>query len=291
MPNWIPFVSLMIISVFLLAYTLMKNHDKSPQIFLFWLFICGLAFSFEFVIFILLESYEYYPHILANEYNDNILGSISSQAFAVPAATIFIVVFHLRNRWIFLIIGLFFMIETLFLYLNVYHHNWWKSTYTTFFLVLTVTLSKAWWKSLSKVTYHYINFTTLFFALLTLTQTGGWILSALLGLYELPVQFFSEEIRNNITGNFIYLLFTTYLYSLIIYFRNSELPFTIMSVTFLLSIEILMVDQGILHLREPFYIFVLPVLHITFIQWGKFVYRRHFPLYQQTTEKRLLQHE
>ncbi|MGR3763611.1 hypothetical protein [Rossellomorea sp. NS-SX7] len=291
MPNWIPFVSITIISVLLLTYTLLTNRNRTPQIILFWLFICGLAFSFEFVIFILFNSYEYNPEILQNQYNDSILGSISSQAFAVPVAITFIVIFHLKNRWIIFIIGLFFMIETLFIYLHVYEHNWWKSIYTSVFLVLTVTLSKIWWRYMMKGKHHFINFATLFFALLALTQTGGWILSALLGLYELPIILFKEEMRDIITGNFIYLSFTTYLYSLIIYFRNIELPFTIMTVAFLLSIEILMVDQGILLLKNPSCIFVLPALHIAFIQFGKQAYTRLFPSYLQTAQKRLLQHE
>ncbi|MEL3974463.1 hypothetical protein AAEO50_19410 [Rossellomorea oryzaecorticis] len=291
MPNWVPFACLSITSVFLLSYILVKKKEKAPKIILFWLFISGLAYLFEFVIFILLNSYEYYPEFFSSHYNDSIAGSIISQALAVPVAITLIVVFHLRFRWIFFIIGLFFLIETFFLYLDIYEHNWWKSIYTILFLSLTVMLSKVWWRYLYSGKYHYINFVTLYFAIMTLSQTIGWILSSLLGLYELPIGLFSIEIKDNVIGNGVYLFFTTYLYTLIIYYRYNDLPYTVMTLVFLLTIEIFMVNQGILFLKEPYYIFILPSLHIAFIQGGKFVCHRHFPGFHQTSQKRLLRQE
>ncbi|XXM73284.1 hypothetical protein ACQ0QQ_05170 [Lysinibacillus sphaericus] len=291
MPNWVPFAVLTIFSLFLLIYTISKHRDKSHLILLFWLFICGLAFLFEFIIFILFKSYEYDPGILANEYNDSVLGSVVSQAFAVPVAITFIAVTQLRIRWMLFIIGLFFMIETLFLYLDVYVHFWWRSIYTSLFLILTVILSKFWWNRLDEGRSHGFKFTTLFFAVLALAQTGGWILSSLLGLYELPIPVFTEEMRNNITGNFVYLFFSSYLYSLIIYYRNREFPFAIMTVVFLTTIEITMADRGILSVKEPVYILVLPSLHFLLIQTGRHVYRRFFKLRPDTSQKRLPRHE
>jgi hypothetical protein len=291
MPNWVPFAVITAFSLFLLVYTVSKNREKSHLIFLFWLFICGLAFLFEFIIFILFKSYEYRPGILINEYNDSVLGSVVSQAFAVPVTITFLVITHLRMKWIILIIGLFYLIETLFLYLDVYVHYWWKSIFTSMFLILAVILSKSWWHCLDKGRYHYINFITLFFAMLTLAQTAGWLLSSLLGLYELPISVFAEVERNNITGNFVYLFFTTYLYCLVIYFRNFELSYSIMTVVFLTAIEIAMADGGILFLKESVCILVLPALHFFFIQTGRHVYRRCFKLYSTSSQKRLPRHE
>ncbi|MFL8935589.1 hypothetical protein ACKA06_02210 [Rossellomorea oryzaecorticis] len=291
MPNWIPFAAITVFSIFLMAYTVLKNRDKSHMIVIFWLFICGLAFLFEFIIFVLFKSYEYDPGILANEYNDSVLGSLVSQAFAVPVAITFVVVTHLRIRWIILIIGLFFLIETLFIYLDVYVHIWWRTIFTTFFLILTVILSKIWWKHMDNNRSRYINFTTLFFAMLTLAQSGGWFFSSLLSLYELPIYAFPEEARNNITGNFVYLFFTTYLYTLVIYFRNTELSFTIMTVAFLSFIEIAMVNQGILFLKAPVYIFLLPAFHLLLIQTGRHVYSRYFKVYPKSAQKRLPHHD
>jgi hypothetical protein len=284
MPNWVPFLSISIISVILLGYTIMRNREKSPQIILFWLFISGLGYFFEFIIFIILESYEYNPDILANEYNDSIAGSITSQALAVPVAITSLVVFHLNTRWTLFIIGLFYMIETLFLHLNIYEHNWWKSFYTILFLILAVILSRIWWRFLHEQRSQYVNFATLFFVMMALTETAGWIFSGLLGLYSLPIPFSSVEMKNNIIGNGIYLLFATYLYSLIIYFRSRELPFTIMTLVFLLTIEILMVNQGNLTLKDSYYIFILPAVHITMIQAGKYIYHRHFRAFQTASQ-------
>jgi hypothetical protein len=291
MPNWVPFACLSIISVFLLRYMLVKKTEKAPRIIQFWLFISGIAYLFEYVIFILLNSYQYNPDFFSSHFNDSIAGSIISQALAVPVAITLIVVFHLRFRWIFFIIGLFFLIETFFLYLGIYEHNWWKSIYTILFLSLAVMLSKVWWRYLYPGKYHYINFVTLYFAIVTLSQTMGWIFSSLLGLYELPIGLFSGEMRDNVAGNGVYLFFSSYLYTLNIYYRYNDLPYTVMTIVFLLTIEIFMVNQGILLLEEPYYIFVLPSLHIAIIQAGKYVYHRHFPASHQISQKRLLQQE
>ncbi|MCA1056673.1 hypothetical protein LCM10_16945 [Rossellomorea aquimaris] len=286
MPNWVPFIALVIISVGLLGYTLVKNRENASLILLFWLFICGVAYLFEFVIFILLESYEYRPGILISDYNDSIVGSIISQALAVPVAIVFIVVFQIRKRWIFFIIGLFFLIETLFLHLDIYEHHWWKSIYTIFFLVLTIILSKIWWRHLNSKPYHYIHLVTLYLAMMTLTQTAGWILSSLIGLYGLPMGFFDSVQKDMIAGNGLYLFFSTYFYMLNIYYRRNDLAYTIMTLVFLTTIEILMVNQGILRLKNPYSIFVLPALHLVFLQVGKYIVGRAFPEFYQSTEKK-----
>lgn len=61
MANWVPFVSLSLISICLLVFIVMKNRHIAAHIILFWLFISGLAYVFEYVIFVLYNSYSYHP--------------------------------------------------------------------------------------------------------------------------------------------------------------------------------------------------------------------------------------
>ncbi|TMU88014.1 hypothetical protein FGG79_07865 [Bacillus sp. BHET2] len=286
MANWIPFVSLSLISIFLLIFIVMKNRHISAHIILFWLFISGLAYVFEYIIFVLYNSYSYYPHILSNDYNDSVLGSISSQAFSVPIAITYIVVYRLKLSRILLIIGLFFFIETWFIYSNLYEHHWWESYYTTFSLVISVIMAKTWWKLFLGQTNHYVQLITLFFALSTISLSFAWILSSILEIYVIPVEHFANPTRDLIAGNALYIWFTTYLYTLVIFFRNRNWTYTLLTIVFLLSVETFMVQHDILILKSSIMLLVLPLFHFLMISIGRFYYCQNFPTYSEMQRRR-----
>jgi hypothetical protein len=287
MANWVPFVSLSLISIFLLTCIVVKNRHISAQILLFWLFISGLAYVFEYIIFVLFNSYTYHPHILSNNYNDSVLGSISSQAFSVPIALTYIVVYHLKITWIALIIGLFFLIEIWFTYSDLYSHHWWQSYYTSFFLTLAVILSKSWWKLLKDHSNHYVQFITLFFALSTISLSIAWILSSLLELYIIPLNQFSNPTRDLIAGNAMYIWFSTYFYTLVIFFRYRDKKYALWTILFLLTIEAFMVQEGVLLLKSPIMLMVLPLFHFSMIAIGGYYYDHHFRTYVEIKRKGL----
>ena len=287
MANWVPFVSLSLISIFLLVFIVMNNRHISAQIILFWLFISGLAYVFEYVIFVIYSSYSYHPHILSNDYNDSVLGSISSQAFSVPIAITYIVLYRLKLSSISLVIGLFFLIETWFTHSQLYEHHWWKSYYTIFFLVISVILAKTWWKVLVGKTNHYVQFITLFFALSTISLSFTWILSSILELYIIPMNHFSNPTRDLVAGNALYIWFTTYLYAMVIFFRNRNWTYTLSVLLFLLTIETSMFQFGVLILKSPIMIMVLPLFHFLMITIGNFYYSQNFPTYTEMHRKGL----
>ncbi|WP_201715217.1 hypothetical protein [Rossellomorea arthrocnemi] len=287
MANWVPFVFLSLFSIFVLSFIVIKNQHISARIILFWLFISGLAYVFEYVIFVLFNSYTYHPHILSNNYNDSVLGSISSQAFSVPVAITYIVLYRLSTMRIALIIGVFFLIETWFLYTNLYEHHWWHSYYTTFFLVVSVILAKTWWRILEESSNHYVQFITLFFALSTVTLSFAWILSSLLELYIIPLNHFSNPSRDLIAGNVIYIWFTTYFYSLVIFFRNGDWTYSLGSILFLFTVELYMIQEGVLLVEGPLMIFVLPLFHLFMISVGNRYYQRRFDTYVEMKQKGL----
>ncbi|MFI8686528.1 hypothetical protein [Rossellomorea sp. NPDC077527] len=276
MANWVPFVFLSLFSIFVLTFMVVKNRHLSAQIILFWLFISGLAYVFEYIIFVLFNSYTYHPHILSNNYNDSVLGSISSQAFSVPVAITYIVLYRLTISRILIIISVFFLIETWFIHTDLYEHHWWESYYTSFFLIISVLLAKSWWRFLGDRSNHYIQFITLFFALSTITLSFAWVLSSLLNLYIIPLNHFSNPVRDLIAGNAIYIWFTTYFYSLLIYFRNGDWKFALWSVLFLFTVEFFMVQDGVLIMESPLLLFTLPLFHFSMIFAGSYCYSQYF---------------
>ncbi|MGG4167278.1 hypothetical protein ABEW00_07305 [Rossellomorea vietnamensis] len=287
MANWVPFVFLSLFSIFTLFFIVMKNRQISGRIILFWLFISGLAYVFEYVIFVLFNSYTYHPHILSNNYNDSVLGSISSQAFSVPVAITYIVLYRLPAWRIAVIIGVFFLIETWFIHTNLYEHQWWESYYTTFFLILSVILAKTWWKVLEDSSNHYVHFITLFFSLSTVSLSFAWILSSLLKLYIIPLNHFSNPVRDLIAGNAMYIWFATYFYSLVIFFRNRDWKYTLWSILFLLTVEVFMAQEGVLLFNNPAMIGVLPLFHLFMISAGSHYYERYFDTYREMQQKGL----
>ncbi|MEH7392961.1 hypothetical protein [Bacillus sp. JJ1474] len=94
---------------------------------------------------ILLNSYDYYPHVFKENWPDDIFGSLISQGVIIPTVLMSIAAFRLRTKWIILIISLIALIEELFLRLRIYEHNWWRTWYTIILLLLASYIMK-WWR-------------------------------------------------------------------------------------------------------------------------------------------------
>jgi hypothetical protein len=284
MTNSLPFLILVILSLMVLGFLMMTNRDQAGRIIVFWLFISGLAYVFEFLIFILGGSYEYDPAILSNQYNDSVLGSISSQAFSVPISLTVIAVKRLKFGWILLIIAFFYFIESWFVSVGIYEHFWWKSIYTSIFLLLGAYLSKKWWKRMAEPGLEKLHFITLYFSLSVLTLSISWILSPLLDLYRIPLSLFSDEMRNSITGNSIYSWVCNYLYTLNIFYRPNNTG------AFWITLLILMIlDYGLIHfnfleVRGVGGIITLPLFHIAMLLLGKKLFSWYEHALKKTAE-------
>jgi hypothetical protein len=274
MPNWIPFLLLTIASLLLLGCTYYQK--KTLLVFFFWLSFSGLAYFFEFIVFILLDSYHYFPDILSNHYDDNVLGSISSQALAVPIAVTFTAAFNLKNRWTLLFIGLFLLIEKCFLHLGVYEHYWWRTYYTFFFLLPAFFLGKVWYQKLSNRKTTILYFWSLFFALITVVTTIAWVLSALLHIVEIQPNLFDNRARDLVVGGVVYFSFVTLLYSLVIYYRNRNIFYYSGTVLFLLLIECFMIANRTLYVYG---IWFLPIFHCIMLGVSSYIFRQYFPRY------------
>lgn len=124
------YLGLGVISLLVFLYAYIKT--KSKQIFLLFLAMVGIGYIIEAVIYIFLQSYHYYPHLIKDDpYYDSNTGAIASNFLALPISAVFLAVFRKGWFWIVAFIGLFAGIEWLFLKLSIYKHNWWKTEYTS----------------------------------------------------------------------------------------------------------------------------------------------------------------
>lgn len=160
MENAIWFMLLVGLSLLLLFYTFWRKRDI--KLLVLFLGLGAIAGLLDNVIFIWLQSYEYYPGILDNVYYDMVLGAYLSQVYYVSSMAMFIAAFNLRNRWIVLFAAMFVGLEFLFLALGIYKLNWWHSGYTAVGLSIYFWVSKKWYMSMKQAYTRFIRWFTLY---------------------------------------------------------------------------------------------------------------------------------
>lgn len=140
------YLGLVFLSLLQLIYVYFKK--RSNRIFLVFFSMVGLGYLVESIIYCFLHSYQYFPHIVRNPVYDSIFGAFASNLFALPVSATFISTLHKRKIWFFLFIGLFSLVEWLFLQLHIYKHNWWRTYYTSGGLFFYYGLSKIFFKKM-----------------------------------------------------------------------------------------------------------------------------------------------
>lgn len=129
------YLGLGILSILLLIYVYVKT--KSNRSLLLFIAMVGLGYLIETIIYNFGHSYQYYPKLIKHDsFYDSNMGAMASNALTLPAAATFIGA--LRKNWIWMIFIIFLVagIEWTFLKLNLYSHNWWKISYTSFGLLI-----------------------------------------------------------------------------------------------------------------------------------------------------------
>lgn len=140
MPNFFPYLLLVVAAVSIMIYLLVRT--KNGYAIVLSLSLSGLIFLFEYVILILLDSYQYMPKVLANPFLDSIMGAIVSNLFIVPVLAAAFVILRLRKMWAVAIALFLTGIEWLFLRLDIFEHHWWRLPYTT--ASVLILLGTAW---------------------------------------------------------------------------------------------------------------------------------------------------
>lgn len=126
------YFGLIIINSLLLFFVFYKKKNRKTT-FLTLLSIIGLAYYFEYPIYIL-RGYKYKTKILKNREQDNAFGSVLSQAIFVPSAAIFISTFKLGWKIKLLFTTFFVLIERFFIKIKIYENKWWHTTFTAIFI-------------------------------------------------------------------------------------------------------------------------------------------------------------
>jgi hypothetical protein len=217
-PNYIGYLLISVISVVLLIYTFIKDRKNTNRNFSVYFFIAGLSFILEFFILVCFNAYQYRPHVFNYTWHDNILGSFTSQALAIPSAAVFLAAFQLSWLWIAGLSLFFVMVELLFLYLNIYGHHWWSIVYTAILLPIGFTIAQKWFKWMTGKS-NFIRFFTIYLGLNTYAQTLKYFLYVFMATHQYRIGVFSDQHRDSIFGNSIYLAIITVLMTYVIVFK------------------------------------------------------------------------
>lgn len=252
MANYIPYLLLTVVSIGVLISIFISTKDLSYLTHYF--FIAGLAYVFEYIILILLDSYTYKPHLLSIVVYDSILGDLSSQAFAVPAAAILVTAYQVRLKGILSLVILFIGIEELFIYLNIYDHNWWRTYYTGIFLFLTFVLVKSFYGLILHFTF--IRFVALYFSLVFFLSNGILVLFLAIPDFYFQVGWFENSFRDNIAYSTLLILCKSLFLVLAVYIRRySVIGFLLVFTLF----DYYLVKIGTLHVPNGY---IYPILFV-----------------------------
>jgi hypothetical protein len=177
--NTIWYVLLGILTAIELIYIFRKAKRRKFTL-AFYITITGLALTIEVILFFIFSAYDYYPKIiLTSFYNDELSGNLFSQSSVAATATL-IAVYNLKNRWILVLAGLYGIIETLFLALGVYSHNWYKTWITVFGLIVLFNIIKKLYIKTQDSPNRLLHYMNIFFSIITLdviTLIWGFMLS------------------------------------------------------------------------------------------------------------------
>jgi hypothetical protein len=166
MPNIFWYYSVAIIGLGMHGITMFKKGNIFMTSLVFFLTI-GLLTVGEFFILVVFDAYAYKPEVFTDAIADSLVGHLLGNLFLWAGAANLVVNFSLGNRWIFLLSGIFMLIETLFLRLGIYEQHWWQTYFTGIAVILSLNIKRNWVSNLGKNPYKFLRYMTFYlFALI-----------------------------------------------------------------------------------------------------------------------------
>ena len=207
MQNIFWYILLAIIGLCSTAYAIyMKRHIyRVSTLLVFYLFAASIAWTGEFIVLGIFNSYAYKTGVFADIWAQNLLGHLILNTTLYPAVAVVMVAFSLRYGWISFVAGLFTAIEYLFVKQGLYEHHWWRYYMTIIIVVGILLFDNKWFPKINKNCYGLTRAITFYFVAMIIVHIPAPIL-LLLGK-----QYYRIDLINNFIGNL-------YLSSIIIVF-------------------------------------------------------------------------
>ncbi len=240
------YLGLATISLILLAFVYFKT--KNYRSLLLYLGMVGVGYMIEFFIYVLLDSYEYDPDIIARDaYYDNNMGAIASNMLTLPVTATLIAVYRLSWIWIAIFTVLIVGIEWLFLKLGIYHHHWWRTAYTGIGLLVYYRFAKFWFTKFIHPLKGIPHSVTLYFITWGLFTMQFFPISFFNSRYY-NIGWFDNRSHDTIAFSSLFGMLTSifFVWMLKRKWKNSWLKY-IVSAAVVFGVNLILIQFGVLH--------------------------------------------
>lgn len=257
------YIGLILISIILFFYVYSRKRGIHTVILFF--IMVELAFLIETVIFIFLDCYVYYPHIITwDAYYDSLFGSLCSNLMIIPSLAILVGTLQLRYLWIIFITGLLAIVEWHFSRIGIYALHWWRIEYTSAGLLLVYfPACKLLYRKLVHPLRGGLHFIFLFLGIASIVGTLGILPIIFLGNRNYTPGWFGSMSRDTIAFGSIYYVAAAILITLLARaaWRRRWLKYGLLAAV-LYAVTILLIKLQLLRsytLWDPWYYILAPL--------------------------------
>ncbi|MEH7095039.1 hypothetical protein [Neobacillus vireti] len=171
---------LVIIGAIMIIFIGFKKK-KILDIFSFFVFVTAISWILELFILLMLNAYDYKPGLFEDPAAENIAGHLIANTALWSSTAILVMYLQLSVPWLCFISVSFMFIEELFLKVDAYEHNWWKTCMTGIGVFLFMWAMKKWYSKFYRNWYKLMRLITIWMiAWVLITTTSSTLI--LLGI-------------------------------------------------------------------------------------------------------------
>ncbi len=250
--NTIWYILLLISSIITIIVTLKKSENRKFTIG-FTLATLGFVYLVEAVLVLVLKSYQYYPKLSADVFQDSVLGNYFSQV-SISATSAFTIVFNLSYIWYFFFAFIYYLIEELFIKVGIYQHNWYKSIYTLIGFVPLFWFIKKWYYKLISSSKRVVFYITLFFGTFSISANSLTLPLKLLKIQIFKINFFGQLSKNHTAAGLIYAFIVINI--MIILYKSRSLPKKVIVFIIMCCLQFILYKFNIIYIKPGYFVIV-----------------------------------
>ncbi len=206
--NTVWYIALAVLCVAIVAFTLAKSKDRKKTLAFFFA-VLGLTYLIEVFLLIVTDAYAYYPKIASDSFHESLIGNFFSQ-YSVSASAVLIAVLGLNAFWQLGFSVAYFLVDVLFVRLQIYSHNWYQSWYTLIGFFVYSWIIKKWYGKMFSHPSKPMYIATLALASFSL---GGNVIGTTLNFLEIrrfALGLYEQATKDHTATGVIYGLLITF---------------------------------------------------------------------------------
>jgi len=272
MPSVFWYWALTTIGVGMIVFTWVKKKSISTISLVSFLMMSFLTVS-EFSVLTVFSGYAYKPEVFPDPFADSVMGYLLGNLLLWAGAANLVVNFSLGNRWIFLLAGIFMLVETLFLDLGIYKHYWWRTYMTGIAVIIGFNITKIWVSKLTEKSYNLLRYMTLYLLALLFIHVPTHLL-LLVGKQHYSIGWVENFYRDSILFGLPYHAVMAFVY---VFFCCvlQKWGWKFAPVLFFLLSDFILVNMKILIFQDQWNLFYLTVFRtmslVIFVLYKKYV--------------------